>query len=150
MFTAGLLHDIGQLALYHHFPEESRQALEHSVDVNHGMSPHLSETEILGFNHSHVGYELAKVWNFPESLAECIAYHHGPFEQFDELRLVHLIHVANCLTVLAEIDETEIDAGPTLDPQMHDFFDLSPEAISELIEPVAAEGEVLLREFIGS
>lgn len=149
VFTAGLLHDIGQLALYHHFPDESRQALEHSVDVNHGMSPHLSESEVLGFNHSQVGYELAKLWNFPDSLTECIAFHHGPFEQFDELKLVHLIHVANCITVLAEIEETDLDSGPEIDPQVLDFFDLSPESIQELIEPVIAEGEVLLKEFIG-
>ena len=149
VFTAGLLHDIGQLALYHHFPEESRQALEHSVDVNHGMSPHLSESEVLGFNHSQVGYELAKLWNFPDALTECIAFHHGPFEQFDELKLVHLIHVANCITVLAEIEETDLDSGPEIDPQVRDFFDLSPESIQELIEPVIAEGEVLLKEFIG-
>lgn len=149
VFTAGLLHDIGQLALYHHFPDESRQALEHSVDVNHGMSPHLSESEVLGFNHSQVGYELAKLWNFPDALTECIAFHHGPFEQFDELKLVHLIHVANCITVLAEIEETDLDSGPEIDPQVLDFFDLSPESIQELIEPVIAEGEVLLKEFIG-
>ena len=37
-----------------------------------------AEETHLGLTHTEAGYQLARHWDFPESLAECIRYHHRP------------------------------------------------------------------------
>jgi len=39
---------------------------------------HRAEQAVIGTDHTFVGAMLAKRWQFPDSLADCIAGHHGP------------------------------------------------------------------------
>jgi HD-like signal output (HDOD) protein len=70
-----------------------------------------AEQQILGFDHSDVGGALAKQWNLPMVLQECIAYHHAPAKAEKHKREVALIHIANSLAQLAEVDSLECDDG---------------------------------------
>jgi len=74
-FTAGLLHDMGEIALAKLVPDQVAAAFETmrtdgvTIDVaerRHGLPPH-----------DRVGSRLARRWKFPASLATPIEYHHA-------------------------------------------------------------------------
>ncbi|MFK8016071.1 MAG: HDOD domain-containing protein, partial [Gammaproteobacteria bacterium] len=74
-FAAGLLHDIGQLVMFHHCETLMIDVMEiatHREDVTLVQA----EDNVLGFNHAEVGAALALRWGLPESIMQAIAYHH--------------------------------------------------------------------------
>lgn len=72
-FTAGILHNIGRLALDQHrssqLAEAKRIAQERAVPAAE------AEREVFGFTSSEVGGALALHWNFPKDLATVVAGH---------------------------------------------------------------------------
>jgi HD-like signal output (HDOD) protein len=73
-FTAGLLHDIGRIALLETVPD-----LYANVPSNlYGDELIEAEQKIVGLSHTEAGYELAMHWNLPKAIAYPIRYHHQP------------------------------------------------------------------------
>ena len=73
-FTAGVIHNIGRLALDQYAPEQFRQALELARESE--MSLLDAEREVLGFTDAELGGGLALHWNFPPPLVDAVAHHH--------------------------------------------------------------------------
>ena len=73
-FVAGLLRDIGKLALEALFSSEelsrtfARRSDKKQIDL---------EQEIFGMNHAELGHELGQMWELPQRLCDAIRYHHG-------------------------------------------------------------------------
>ena len=74
-FTAGVLHQIGLLALDQGRPQALRAALAARED--RGLSLHDAEREVLGFTDAELG---ALHWNFPQALAEAVRDHAKPLD----------------------------------------------------------------------
>lgn len=72
-FTAGVLHNVGRLALDQARPAEFRRARILAAD--HHISVHDAERQVFGFTDAEVGGALALHWRFPEELASAIAQH---------------------------------------------------------------------------
>jgi putative nucleotidyltransferase with HDIG domain len=72
---AGLLHDIGRLALASQQPEVYKAALGAARD---GVLLIAAEREILGATHAEVGAYLLGLWGLPPALVEAVALHHDP------------------------------------------------------------------------
>jgi HD-like signal output (HDOD) protein len=75
-FTAGLLHDVGQLVLSANFPED--YSAVHAVMYEHGVADWQAEQRIFGVTHATVGAYLLGLWGLPEILVETLAFHHTP------------------------------------------------------------------------
>lgn len=75
-FTAGLLHDIGQVVLHEQHPDLFQEALRRSQAE--GAEPALVELETIGATHSQVGGWLCRRWNLPDSLCDAVECHHAP------------------------------------------------------------------------
>jgi HD-like signal output (HDOD) protein len=74
IFTAGLVHDIGKVALCIVDPEVVAQASTHATTNN--TSYFEAETK-LGFpSHTNIGQILTKKWNLPMSIQYVVMYHH--------------------------------------------------------------------------
>ena len=74
-YTAGLLHDIGRLALMAQYPDEYGELL---TIARHGHFNQIEcERELFDIDHCQAGGWLAGEWNFPEDLANSIALHHS-------------------------------------------------------------------------
>ncbi|MBK9344061.1 MAG: HDOD domain-containing protein [Dehalococcoidia bacterium] len=73
-FTAGVLHDVGKLAMMLAEP----QLFGEVVDlVNHeNMKYREAELAVFEIGHEHVGSRLSQRWKFPESLISAIRDHH--------------------------------------------------------------------------
>lgn len=70
-FTAGVLHNIGLLALDQHAPEALGAAVVHAHE--HGLAIQDAELDLLGYTDAELGAALTAHWNFPESLVEAAA-----------------------------------------------------------------------------
>ena len=149
MFTAGLLHDIGQLVMFNQCPDRSRRALQLSLEDNDGLTPHLSEREVFGFDHTAVGAALAETWRFPQGLCACIRWHHDPFAADQEYTAAAaIVHTANSIAVLAELDSNSLDDAPAIEPRAIELLDLAPERITEATETARNSVNELLKLFV--
>jgi len=130
VFTAGLLHDIGELIIFNRLPEQAKEALLLVLDQVDG--------------------ELARQWNLPPLLEECIAYHHSIGEAKRYPREAALVHLANLLAQMAELDTLDSDDVSAIDPRAWELTGLD-EAVIELVVREAQE-EIVEAEklFIGN
>lgn len=79
-FTAGLLHDIGKLALALNFEEQYHGALK--LAEKQKLSPVEVEAQVFGATHAETGAYLLAVWGLPLPIVEAVARHHAPADSF--------------------------------------------------------------------
>ena len=72
-FTAGVLHNIGRLALDQQYPALMQAAQRLAGEQETSLTD--AEREVFGFTDAEVGGALALHWNFPPSLVEAAARH---------------------------------------------------------------------------
>ncbi len=130
-YTAGLLHDVGRLALLVKYPQSYADLL--SVVAENHLSMLQSERDLFDIDHCEAGSWLADEWDFPKDLIAAIRHHHDP--DGDTAPLTGLVH---CACRLAEAlgfeivtpEETE-DAVALLE-SMPRPVRLQPEDLEEL------------------
>lgn len=139
VFVAGLLHDIGQLVMYHQLPDLSRKVLEACIDGPGELETQEAEREIIGFDHAEVGGELAHRWSLPTNIQECIAYHHNPGEAKQNRVETAIVHIANSLATLAELDMTDLEHAPTINPVAWELTGLEEDISESIISSAQAQ-----------
>lgn len=73
-YTAGILHDIGRVALVMLLPEDYAAYLDHAPMSEQDSRER--ERALFDYDHCQIGYYLSKVWNFQPALGDVIAHHH--------------------------------------------------------------------------
>lgn len=149
LYTAGLLHDIGQLVMFTQCPVESRRALELSIEQTDGLSPHLAELEIFGFDHAAVGGALARKWALPAQLRACIELHHIVPERTDlPVTSVDIIRVASSVSVLAELQSNDIEEAPQIDDATRKRLGLKTEELIAIGAATREEVDEMMGAFL--
>lgn len=74
-FLAGLVHDIGKLAILA-LPSSVRQA--HERLVSEGCPELVVERVVFGESHDRIGARILREWHFDESIAVAVEAHHNP------------------------------------------------------------------------
>jgi putative nucleotidyltransferase with HDIG domain len=74
-YTAGLLHDVGRLALLACFPDEYDNLL--AVVQENDFDFRSTELRLFEIDHCSAGEWLCKSWNLPEDITAAIAHHHN-------------------------------------------------------------------------
>ena len=72
-FTAGVLHNIGRLALDQYAPEAFRAVVAQLRSQGGRLAD--VERDLLGYTDAEVGGALARMWNFPDDLAQAVEHH---------------------------------------------------------------------------
>ncbi|MDQ1265651.1 MAG: hypothetical protein QG635_802 [Bacteroidota bacterium] len=99
VYTTGLLHDIGQLALLQTVPHyyDRIQSIMHTKKTT--MTE--AEYQFLGTSHAEIGAYLLGLWDLPHSIVEAIAFHHYPSKaRKQEFGMMTAIHLANAFEAL--------------------------------------------------
>lgn len=94
-YTAGLLRDIGRLALLVKYPRPYANML--AVSLENGLDLRDTEQELFDIDHCQAGYWLTEKMQMPPELREVVARHHdapngGPFG------LVHTVRAADLMS----------------------------------------------------
>ncbi len=96
-FTAGLLHDIGQLIMAVNIKDTSETILD--LIQNQNFSELEAEREAVGISHDELGAVVADKWNFPEALVHTIRFHHTPSRTKNRSILTSIVHIADTLVL---------------------------------------------------
>ncbi len=91
-YTAGVMHDIGRLALAVIRPNE------YSIPLGAHSGPAASilaaERELFGWDHCEAGRQLIEDWKLPAELEAIVAEHHKPRQKDGSWRMADLINVS--------------------------------------------------------
>lgn len=113
-YTAGLLHDVGRLALAAHFPQAHGALLQAGRQGLPGGRR--LERRLLGTDHAEVGAIVAEHWHLPNPVVVVIARHHHPPEAAESATLVDIVHVADALAHGLGYRHEECPQGPRVLP----------------------------------
>lgn len=116
-FVAGLLHDVGLLAVVAYLPEQFAELQEASQ--RSGLPLCDLEHEIVGANHSDLGAYLLNMWGLPYGIVEAVARHHDavnmPQRKMDP---THAVCIADAIVssqtnggLLRESDDRGLDSA---------------------------------------
>lgn len=101
LFTCGLVHDMGKVALFNVAEDQFLEAVNFARE--HKLSLVEAEAELDAPRHTHIGFELATKWRLPYQIQVSIANHHqrdpagrGGLSQEANL-LVDIVFLSNLL-----------------------------------------------------
>lgn len=104
--TAGLLHDIGKLALAANLPEHYHE-VENRMNAN-GLPVWEAEQEVFGATHGDVGGCLLGTWALPIPIVEAVALHHHPTQFLSQsFSPLTAVHVANAFSHAENLGHAE-------------------------------------------
>jgi len=139
VFLAGILHDIGYLALAFLDPKRSDDL--HALLSAESDRPVLSiEREMLEICHDELGAELARHWNLPDEIIAVLRYHHTPdgAEAAAGQPIVHMISLAEKLLASFGINE-HVDAN--ISDEDWEVLGIDPSKAEEIGVQVAEQAE---------
>jgi HD-like signal output (HDOD) protein len=138
-YTAGLVHDIGQLALLTVYPQYEK-ALASGGERE--IWPMELERELFGLDHAEAGRWLLSEWNFPVELQNVAARHENPPEApAEDGALIRLVHGGSAMadlmgmSMLASPRCQDLSQIAGVLPELS--RDLTPQGFRELAETVA-------------
>jgi putative nucleotidyltransferase with HDIG domain len=144
-FTAGLLHDLGKLALGALLTQTGDEVVRRQLDPGAATFVNVERT-LLGTDHAEAGYTLATHWNLPEEIAVAARYHHRPEEapSGKSRDLCSVVHVGNAMAHLFGYTSDQGELSRTLDPNVLVSLELNQEILEEIacdsLEPIRDMG----------
>ncbi|MGD8926223.1 MAG: HDOD domain-containing protein [Thioalkalispiraceae bacterium] len=150
LFIAGLLHDIGRLIMFRELPVESLDVLLRELDQL--TEPDMSETEaeIIGFDHAQLGGAVIAHWHLPAIFVEPISLHHQPEKATEFPRHTAIVHIANTLAVLAELNTLNMEEtdAPSIHSGSWETIGVSPDVIQTVVTTARQEFESMRSLFL--
>jgi putative nucleotidyltransferase with HDIG domain len=135
-FLAGLVHDIGQLALAAFHPGHASASLALAQVCD--LPAEQAEQAVLGMAHPQVGALLAAHWHFPAPIVQAIAHHHAPEHAGagQRVSLSGLVQVADALAHALDFSADPHDAVQAIDASTWQALALQPDAALRVFEGV--------------
>ncbi len=95
-YTAGMLHDLGKLALAANLPQQYSEAA--MVAASRGVPLWEAEEQVFGANHAELGASMLAIWGLPIGIIEAVALHHHPTKFFSQTFCpLTAVHAANAI-----------------------------------------------------
>ena len=135
LFIAGLLHDIGRLAMVVVAPEDYAEVIATSRAQD--CTRQEAEMSVFGYDHAAVGAALAQRWNFPPEIHDALAFHHAPAGGAPDGPAA-LIHYADAIAKALDLDGEEDTQLPRLDPATIVALDLDQSSLAQVLSETQA------------
>ena len=130
LFVSGLLHDLGRLILYIHFPKESHDIITRSR--NRSKLLFKEETDYLGCDHAEVGKQLMLQWKLPVILENNVCYHHYPSEAQQPVPAA-IVHLADIIVNSLGVGSSGEKFVPPLDSAAWESLELRISSFEKVI-----------------
>jgi len=123
-FTAGVLHDIGKLALAANYPEQYANAVK--LIQTEKCSQVEAETATFGATHAELGACLLASWGLDHAIVEAVARHHKPGKNARKrFTALTAVHAANAL---------DHNSSPNAEPVNLDMAYLEEAGLTDKVE----------------
>jgi putative nucleotidyltransferase with HDIG domain len=143
LFCAGILHDVGKLALGAFEPARITAAQKKAAELRMPFF----KAEDLELSHFTVGALLAQRWNFPPDLRNAILYHHDPSGAAPFTKMAAIVHLGDIMAHIMGYRTHPEEIGPSLDESVMVRIELPPERL-RVIAAAAIEDEQKLESLI--
>ena len=135
-FVSGIIHDIGKLIFDQFFKADYIEVFN-QLSGNDKFLYEI-EREVIGVDHTKIGWSLIELWNFPENLANAVAYHHLPDEYVDgdatTQTLIDIVHLGNILSKSLDFGYSGDKFISKLDPESWRRLNFSSTDIKPIIK----------------
>lgn len=135
-FTAGLLHDIGHLALAVFAGDMFQTTLRYKVQ--HDCLVREAEQATLGVDHAAIGGLITQHWRFAPLLVEAVKRHHTPLESAVP-DLAGVIHVADNMAHALDLNDASDEIVPPLNLVIWSGFKLNEDACQRIFRHAASQ-----------
>jgi len=140
-YCAGLLHDIGKLALQEAMPKSFVRIIEEAESAQ--QSSCVIEQEHLGCDHAIIGKHLAQRWCFPYQITLAIWLHHTEVvaisEQMPEAKIAAVIQLADSMSRQLNIGSAGSFDEPVLPEPIAECLGIEINQLQEIRHGLPAE-----------
>jgi len=141
-FTAGLLHDLGQLVLQEALGKDYGSILEEARSLKRFL-PAVEEKR-LGTDHASMMRAVGRAWGLPKNLTEVMAHHHQPWKQIqmvasDVLPLLLCVRIGNSFSHALGLGDAGLGSLEVIPKTLQHFLGLQKEGFEELLRGTARE-----------
>ncbi|WP_448374397.1 HDOD domain-containing protein [Fervidobacterium sp.] len=126
VFLAGMMHDVGKLALDLIFPTYTFELSKVSEKTQEPFF--LVERKCEADNHMEIGGELLKLWKFPDEYISVAQYHEKPSLNPDSphIEMICIVHLANVFSNIFLPGYSLSYGRPYMDPLMFNILGIKP------------------------
>ncbi len=139
IFLAGMLHDIGYIALAHLDPNRSNEL--HTYQAAAPNRPALDiERSLLDICHDELGAILASHWHLPDEIISVIRYHHTPDapDAPKDQPLIRMVYMAEKMLPSFGMSE-HVDSG--IQDSDWEALSIAPENAEEILNQAAEQAD---------
>uniref|UniRef100_A0A7C4RVH5 HDOD domain-containing protein n=1 Tax=Fervidobacterium thailandense TaxID=1008305 RepID=A0A7C4RVH5_9BACT len=134
LFLAGMMHDVGKLAIDLLFPTYFYELTK--VSQSTGLTVYDIEMRMNTEPHTEVGAELLKFWKFPDEYVQTTFLHERPSINPNSpyIEMACIVHLANVFANLFLPGASLSYGEPYLDPVIFNVLGIKPSRLSYLIK----------------
>jgi HD-like signal output (HDOD) protein len=128
LFVAGLLHNVGELAMVALNPDAARTCASYSEQV----TPAQQQQQTLGFHYVDVSAAIIKLWGIPETIYEPISLIHNIDLETDnvDVRILQLSY----MMAMENVNQEFYRNNTQLEPVMYECLDLEIEDLETALD----------------
>ncbi len=137
IFTCGLVHDIGKLAIFLLLPEQFEQVRKTALEKD--ITFLQAEKELGHITHTEIGEILAQKWKLPAKIRNTIKYHHeaNPEKRHgvssEANTIIDIIHVANLFVHALKFGDSGHRKASGVPKAVIERLQLSPNQVKDLL-----------------
>ena len=135
-FTAGLLHDLGRLALASQLSKSLERVYAHRGARDCQMLD--AERAELGTDHADIGNEVGSRWHFGTEVVDAMRLHHEP-PASPAVTLIDVVHVADNIAHALDLAHDPAEIVPPLDSAAWNRVGLTPGQCFTVFESTETE-----------
>lgn len=137
LYCAGMMHEIGLLAMEKFVPQELHAALVKAKNSNQSLLE--VETQVMGFNHADVGLLLTKNWSLSPLIQDAISGWFSPNPESLYFDTTAVIAISKMMANSLGYSHSELDPGSEVDLRLAEAIELPQEQFGIIGEVITSE-----------